>query len=420
VAPLWIKAAQQAASSKKNGKAGPLDSYGTQATTASSVLSIVETGNSKKKIGSNASSSSSSTPLSKNLHTLSLARNRYLLTIPQKLVSGSMVSGAKLVNLKLLDLSSCAIQKLPDESKWDLPQLTTLNLAHNRLQDFPSQVCVLPPRLSLLSAPPSNNVFSACLLHLHTQNVLGGLPQLKELNLYGNRLSEICNIPQGCCSRSNNHNSKLVLLNVAYNDLVCLPETLAAFPRLESLIASHNFLAVIPQGIVLSSPKQQQQQHHRNSNNKTARLPRLRHLDITSNPVTEPPVEVCEAGLHEMRRYYKAHPQQQDSSKRGNTCCPARTSRRSSSMTTTLMHTSRDFDKQQRSAADAIRVSHENDDCLGGGQEEPPQDADAMFRQQLQQHSSSQQQQQGGLLSRRRPSHEVPLYISVASTVTKT
>jgi Leucine-rich repeat (LRR) protein len=154
---------------------------------------------------------------------------------------------------------------------------------------------------------------------LRTQNVLGGLPKLRELNLYGNRLSEICNSPQGCCGRSNNNNSKLVVLNVAYNDLVCLPETLFAFPRLESLIASHNFLAVIPQALVLSmsSSSSPSKQHEK------SKSPRLRHLDVTSNPVTEPPVEVCEQGLHKMRQYYKLHPQQQrdPSSRRACACC---------------------------------------------------------------------------------------------------
>jgi hypothetical protein len=148
VAPQWIKAAQAASKNNKGGGGGAskgLDSYGTQATTASavSVLSNPEgnsTSTSNKKSGS-SSSSSLSVPLAKKLHSLSLSRNRYLVTIPQKLVSGSMVSGAKLLLLQHLDLSSCAICKLPDERMWDLPQLKTLNVALNRLQDFPNQVC---------------------------------------------------------------------------------------------------------------------------------------------------------------------------------------------------------------------------------------------------------------------------------------
>jgi hypothetical protein len=154
VAPQWIKAAQAASKKNKGGCASKGDSYGTQATantntttsssSSSSMPSIPEGRSTRtsKKSGSSSSSSSSSTPLAKNLHTLSLARNRYLVTIPQKLVSGSMVSGAKLAQLQHLDLSSCAISKLPDERAWDLPQLKTLNLALNRLQHFPTQVCV--------------------------------------------------------------------------------------------------------------------------------------------------------------------------------------------------------------------------------------------------------------------------------------
>jgi hypothetical protein len=255
------------------------------------------------------------------------------------------------------------------------------------------------------------------------QNVLGGLPQLKELNLYGNRLAEI----QGCSHRSsNNSNSKLILLNVAYNDLVCLPETLP-FPRLQSLIVSHNFLTVIPQALVLSSTtplSSSRRQPQRNNNNKRrpAPLPRLRHLDVTSNPVTEPPAEVCERGLTEMRRYYKLHPQQQDSalssSRRasGAAAAAARRTRRSheesasSSMRPlfNLMGGHRDDDDDE---SGGVLVGRQEDE------QEESHDVNALFQQRLQQPSTLQQQQPQGLLSqRRRPSNEVPLYISVESS----
>ena len=87
-----------------------------------------------------ASSSASRIPLSKNLHTLDLSRNRYLVTIPQRLVSGINMDGVKLLTLKYLDISSCALQKLPDDQQWDLPQLKSLNLSMNRLVEFPNQV----------------------------------------------------------------------------------------------------------------------------------------------------------------------------------------------------------------------------------------------------------------------------------------
>jgi hypothetical protein len=247
---------------------------------------------------------------------------------------------------------------------------------------------------------------------------LGGLPQLKELNLYGNRLAKI----QGCNGHhhhSSSSNSKLILLNVAYNDLVCLPETLP-FPRLQSLIASHNFLTVIPQALVLStspfssSSRQQQQRNHKR---RPAPLPRLLHFDVTSNPLMEPPAEVCEAGLAEMRRYYKMHPQQQLDSALSS-------SRRPSGAVAAAA-----------AAAERRRMSHKEasggivrplDDMVCGqqdvGQQRQPedsQDVNALFQQQLQQSSTSHQRQ--GLLSqRRRPSNEVPLYISVESSTLAT
>ncbi len=71
------------------------------------------------------------TSLGATLSQLSLAGNR-LSSIPPRLVQCLSV-------LKQLDLSQCHLHQLPE--KWDLPQLKRLNLSHNRLTEFPHEVC---------------------------------------------------------------------------------------------------------------------------------------------------------------------------------------------------------------------------------------------------------------------------------------
>jgi Leucine-rich repeat (LRR) protein len=64
------------------------------------------------------------------LYKLSLAGNE-ILSIPEPLV-------LKLTGLRVLDVSQCGLQFLPD--RWDLPSLRKLVVSHNRIQTFPSEV----------------------------------------------------------------------------------------------------------------------------------------------------------------------------------------------------------------------------------------------------------------------------------------
>ena len=81
------------------------------------------------------------TSLGNSLHTLSLAKNS-LSVIPSKLVLSFPA-------LKKLDLSQCNLYELPDN--WELPKLKYLDLSHNRLTDFPHEVCLLVLPFSVTS-----------------------------------------------------------------------------------------------------------------------------------------------------------------------------------------------------------------------------------------------------------------------------
>jgi Leucine-rich repeat (LRR) protein/GTPase SAR1 family protein len=148
--------------------------------------------------------------------------------------------------LKTLDLSQCELHQLPE--KWNLPQLKRLNLSHNRLTEFPEET------------------------------MLEGLLELQELNMYGNKVAEII-IP---------HNlkllSKLETLNLGYNDLAYLPDDLDRLRSLKVFKIMNNFLEKVPMRVCDMD---------------------LKTIDVSSNPVIQPPIETCERGIGSMKRYYQ-------------------------------------------------------------------------------------------------------------------
>jgi len=177
------------------------------------------------------------TPLGNTLYKLSLAKNR-LSTVPAKLVQCLPI-------LKHLDLSQCELVTLPE--KWDLPQLKKLNLSHNKLTDFPDEA------------------------------MLEGIPELQDLNMYGNKVSEIV-VP-----RNSKLLSKLEILNLGYNDLAFLPDDLDQIKSLRILKVMNNFLEKVPMRVCEMD---------------------IKTIDVSSNPVVQPPVETCERGICSMKRYY--------------------------------------------------------------------------------------------------------------------
>ncbi|GKY97822.1 hypothetical protein MPSEU_000740300 [Mayamaea pseudoterrestris] len=150
-----------------------------------------------------------------------------------------------LPSLRHLDISQCEIHQLPE--RWNLPKLTRLNLSHNRLTDFPEEA------------------------------MLEGLPELNDLNLYGNKIAEII-IPANPKLLS-----KLEILNLGYNDLAFLPDDLDQITSLRTLKVMNNFLEKISSRVCDMD---------------------IRTIDVSSNPVIQPPIETCERGICSMKRYY--------------------------------------------------------------------------------------------------------------------
>jgi GTPase SAR1 family protein len=109
------------------------------------------------------------------------------------------------------------------------------------------------------------------------QTMLEGLLDLQELNMYGNKVAVIV-VP---------HNpkllSKLETLNLGYNDLAYVPEDLDRLKALRNFKVMNNFLEKVPMRVCDMD---------------------LKTIDVSSNPVIQPPIETCERGICSMKRYY--------------------------------------------------------------------------------------------------------------------
>jgi GTPase SAR1 family protein len=105
-----------------------------------------------------------------------------------------------------------------------------------------------------------------------------GILELQDLNLYGNKVSVII-LP---------HNPKLLAkldtLNLGYNDLAYIPEDLDRLKALRTLKVMNNCLEKIPMRVCDME---------------------LKTIDVSSNPVIQPPIETCERGICSMKRYYQ-------------------------------------------------------------------------------------------------------------------
>ena len=113
---------------------------------------------------------------------------------------------------------------------------------------------------------------------------------MHELNMYGNKVAEII-IPPG-----RNFLSKLETLNLGYNDLAFLPDDLDQLPSLKTLKVMNNFLEKVPMRVCDMD---------------------LRHIDVSSNPVVQPPIETCERGICSMKRYYHCLRAEEQSKQKG-------------------------------------------------------------------------------------------------------
>ena len=149
--------------------------------------------------------------------------------------------------LKTMDLQQCGLVSLPD-CEWALPSLRRLNLSHNSLKKF------LPA------------------------GALRGLPNLEVLTMSNNDIYEIDLPEEGPFVLEN-----LEYLSLAYNHISELPAGLTRLFSLKTLRLPNNYITHVPRDICKME---------------------LSELDVTMNPIIQPPLADCERGIAAMRRYF--------------------------------------------------------------------------------------------------------------------
>jgi Leucine-rich repeat (LRR) protein len=125
--------------------------------------------------------------------------------------------------------------------------------------------------------------------------VLRGLPQLRTLNLFNNRISQIT-LPADPSLLSN-----LQILDVGSNQLEWLPDKLDQLASLLLLKVMNNRIQVVSRRI--------------------CEIPTLREIDgLISNDMVMPPKSECAWGLCRMKRYYNQLAMEEERKKQAKDC----------------------------------------------------------------------------------------------------
>ncbi len=178
---------------------------------------------------------------------------------------------------KGLDLSGLHLRSLPPKIT-QLPQLTELNLAHNRFECLPLELSQFPQltRLNLthnplVELPPIIGQFSKLTRLDLAHTPLGALPpeigMLAELTRLDLGHNQLANLPPEIAQLAG-----LTRLCLSHNALTCFPPELAQLAKLTRLDLSHNRLKTLPPEI--------------------GRLTTLTVLDLSHNPLESLPPEI--------------------------------------------------------------------------------------------------------------------------------
>jgi hypothetical protein len=152
----------------------------------------------------------------------------------------------RLRGLRSLDLTNCNLSELPE--LWDLPHLKKLGLGRNKFSHFPEA------------------------------NIFQGVPMLEHLEIYSNNITELHITDPSVLSN-------LQYLNLDYNSIETIPaEGLIKLSSLKTVRFMNNRIQTVPELLCEMD---------------------LKVLDVSSNPLIQPPLETCARGLCSMRRYYK-------------------------------------------------------------------------------------------------------------------
>ncbi|KAK7411960.1 hypothetical protein VNO78_03405 [Psophocarpus tetragonolobus] len=240
--------------------------------------------------------------------------------------------------LQVMDLSGMSLDFLPKPSL-DLATICKLDLSNNNLQEIPESltarllnVIVLDVRSNQLKSLPNS---IGCLSKLKVLNVsanfIQSLPKtiencraLEEVNANFNKLSmlpdtigfELINLKKLSVNSnklmylpsSTSHLTALKVLDARLNCLRALPEDLENLINLETLNVSQNFqyLETLPYSIGLLLSLVELDVSYNNIKilpESIGCLKKLQKLSVEGNPLTCPPMEVVDQGLHVVMEY---------------------------------------------------------------------------------------------------------------------
>ncbi|KAJ1439840.1 Leucine-rich repeat [Sesbania bispinosa] len=241
-------------------------------------------------------------------------------------------------SIQIVDLSGMSLDSLPKPS-FDLATITNLDLSNNNLQEIPESLTARLLNLVVLDVhsnhltclPNSIGCLSKLQLLNVSANFIQSLPKtvencraLEELNANFNKLSklpdtigfELINLKKLAVNSnklvflpsSTSHLTTLKVLDARLNCLRSLPDDLENLINLETLNVSQNFqyLESLPYSIGLLLSLVELDVSYNNIKtlpNSIGCLMKLQKLCVEGNPLSSPPLEVVEQGLHVVKEY---------------------------------------------------------------------------------------------------------------------
>ncbi|XP_078614609.1 uncharacterized protein LOC144883820 [Branchiostoma floridae x Branchiostoma japonicum] len=199
-----------------------------------------------------------------------------------------------MTHLKVLLLGNNNITKLPTDLDLNKlsPTLSIIDLSSNELDDMPLALCFLT---SLEKLDLKQNKISTL-----SENVKS-CKSLAFLDVSGNKLkdipSHVIELPKLLEIRASNNQinsfsslrkdnpSVVEVIALAKNGLSHFPEVLTQMGKLKKVDLSNNDIKVIPQSVM--------------------DMPKNVRLDLRDNPIIDPPLQVCQAGLQAIQAFYE-------------------------------------------------------------------------------------------------------------------
>jgi Leucine-rich repeat (LRR) protein len=175
---------------------------------------------------------------------------------------------------KKLNLSGYGLTELPEEI-YKLKNLTELDLSYN-------QISVIPDAIAELK-----NMTKLYLWNNQISEISEGIIELENLAELGLGVNQISKIPNTITKLKN-----LTELYLTSNQISEIPDAISELKKLKILDLSDNQIREIPEIIMQLENLERHQDRE------------IEGIDITGNPIINPPYEIVEKGIYAIRAYF--------------------------------------------------------------------------------------------------------------------